>query len=476
MHLSPRDRSAYLSEDTIAAVATSLGGPTAMIRVSGPGCDPVLLSLTGLQEKGGLALEKFPERKLVRTALYSLGERRPLDDALVARFKAPDSFTGEDVLELHLHGSAFVAQAVMETLLELGARQALPGEFSFRAVRNGKMKLAQAQAVAELIEASNAEAVALALEKMSGTQNRLFSALAEDLRKLASLAELGIDFADQDVDEVSLPTLKRSLERILTSLERLHASFDRGTRIQEGLKAAFIGLPNAGKSSFFNALLGEERSIVSDIPGTTRDVVHERLTLKSSAGSVTLRLEDTAGLRHASDQIESIGIERSRKAAQQADLVLFVVDATSRPEEIRQEWGNLRVTPERVMGVFSKIDLVESSTPLKLQQGLHDLGIPRWVATSAETGAGIEAAIDQIVEHCARFTQRAPKEVLLTRLDHRESVAAALDHLGRARHSNDSALFAADLRQGLHALSPLIGETLPDDLLAQIFSSFCIGK
>ncbi len=470
MHLSQRDRSAYLSEDTIAAVATSLGGPTAMIRVSGPRSSEILAALTGSAEPS-----RFPPRKLVRAPLLDAGAR-PMDDALVARFAGPDSFTGEDVLELHIHGSAFVAESVLERLSVLGARQALAGEFSFRAVRNGKMNLGQAQAVAELIAASNSEAVSLALEKMSGSQGRLFSALAADLRKLALMAELGIDFADQDIEEVSLPSLKRALEPLLDALVRLLDGFDRGTKIQEGLRVTFVGLPNAGKSTFFNALLGEERSIVSDLPGTTRDLVHERLTLRGREGSVTLRLEDTAGLRESSDRIENLGIGRSKKAASSADLVLFVVDVTSDPEAVRREWELLTLPSARAIGVLTKTDLRGPDAVAFMRSALQGLGISRWVTTSATTGAGLGDAVEEIVDFCKRWTHRQPQEVLLTRIDHRDAVSQALEHLRRALASNDQALFAADLRQGLHALAPVIGETLPDDLLAQIFSEFCIGK
>ena len=228
------------------------------------------------------------------------------------RFVKPDSYTGEDLVEYHIHGSPFIAQQVIERLLELGARQALPGEFSFRSVRNGKMTLFQAQAVSDLIAASNQGAVSLALEKMSGAQNRFLDELASGLRKTAALGEVGIDFADQDIDEVSLPRLRANLTPYVELLEKLQSSFSRGIRLQEGLRVAFIGSPNAGKSSFFNALLGEDRSIVSEMAGTTRDVVSEKLTLRAKNKTITLRLEDTAGLRLPSPR---------RKNGDRADLL-----------------------------------------------------------------------------------------------------------------------------------------------------------
>src|SRR5690606_1562366 len=208
------------------------------------------------------------------------------------------------------------------------------GEFSFRAVRNGKMNLIEAQAVADLIAAKNGGATALALEKMEGSQSRLVTEMAEELRKLSTMGELGIDFADQDVEELSLPVLKKRAEGILEKLRALESSFERGRKIQEGVRAAFVGRPNAGKSSFFNALLGEERSIVSELAGTTRDVVRETLTLRGKRGSVTLRIEDTAGIRTAPpDRIEREGIDRSVRAALESDFVVSIVDAGATEEE-----------------------------------------------------------------------------------------------------------------------------------------------
>lgn len=465
-----RDRSGYLAQDTIAAISTGTGGALSMVRISGPGAMDALVRITSRESN-----RHCEERRLIRARLFDLAGKE-LDDAIFTRFVQPASYTGEDVVELHIHGGSFLAQRVMECLRGVGVRQALPGEFSFRAVRNGKLSVSQAQAVADLIAATNDGAIGLALEKLSGTQNRLLGALATQLRHLAMLGEAGIDFADQDIDEVGLPQLKRRLDQIVSTLERLRTSYERGVRVQEGIGVAFIGLPNAGKSSFFNALLGEDRSIVSEIAGTTRDVVRERITLRGERATITLRLEDTAGLRVADDTIEKIGVERSLKAAREAELVLLLVDPASDPVMVREQWHALESPAAKTLGIFTKCDLFDTSRMSIVRRQYAHLGISSWVETSAQTGAGVGNAINAITSHCESWTHREKGEVLLTRLDQLECVQSALTHLERAAQAFEIDLFAADIRHSLQALGPLIGETLADDILGKIFSEFCIGK
>lgn len=476
--MSSRDRSGYLNEDTIAAIATALGGPISIIRISGPQAFTALRLLTG-QEDGKSSFARVTPRQLKRFHLIDKSGA-PLDDALAVQFVKPESFTGEDVVELHLHGSSYIAIRVLEILSENGIRQALPGEFSFRAVRNGKLTLTQAQAVADLIAAANENAVTLALEKMAGSQNRLLTQLADSLRTLAVLAELGIDFADQDVEEVSLPKLKERLKTITEALVRLRDSYDRGTRIQDGIKVTFLGLPNAGKSSFFNCILGEDRSIVSEIPGTTRDVVREKITLRAQNQMVTLRLEDTAGLRSSDDRIEQMGIERSRKSANESDLVLFLIDSTTvfsqGITESLTQWQNIGEPKAKSIGVLTKTDLLDATQLKQLQDQVSAFGITQWVCVSSETGHGIREAIQVISDHCSKWISRGQGEILLTRIDQVESIDSALQCLARASMVEELDLFAADIRQTLHSLANLIGETPADDILAKIFSDFCIGK
>jgi tRNA modification GTPase len=465
----------YFSEDSIAAISSATGGAISVIRISGKAA---FSALSKLAQKNFTETEN---RRLVRAKLFS--NDTPIDDALVVRFAAPHSYTGEDMVELHIHGGSFIAQTVMEALLHLRLRQALPGEFSFRAVRNGKLSLTQAQAVSDLISSTNPGAVSLALEKMAGSQNVLIQELAENIRSVAVSAEAGIDFSDQDLDELSLVRLKAKLKPVVETLERLRASYQRGVKLQNGVKAVFLGLPNAGKSSFFNAILGEPRSIVSATAGTTRDVVHEQITLRmpnSPASGVTLRLEDTAGLRRSQHEIEKIGIERSLEAARRADFILFLVDGSHAIEASLSEWTLLsrELSRPKILGVVTKADLCAPDELVKLKSKLGSFSPPieNWVFTSTKTGEGMSASVEAIIHACKDSVGRSPGEVLLTHLDQLSAVEASLEDLKRAEASSEHDLFAADLRHVLRSLGPMIGDTVPDDILGMIFSDFCIGK
>lgn len=477
--MEKRDRSGYLAEDTIAAIATAVGGPISMIRISGPRAFEALQIISKNSDYESPRGNELIHRYLKRTQLID-EQGLPLDDALTVQFLKPESFTGEDVVELHLHGSPYIATRILEILNQHGIRQSLPGEFSFRAVRNGKLSLAQAQAVADLIAAANQNAVSLALEKMAGSQNRLLGNLADSLRNLAVLGELGIDFADQDIEQLALPQLRNRLISIIDTLTLLKDTYDRGTRIQDGIKVSFLGLPNAGKSSFFNSILGEERSIVSEIPGTTRDLVREKITLRTKTQMVTLRIEDTAGLRASEDRIEIMGIERSQKSAAESDLVLYLVDSTtvfsSAMHESLVQWKKIHSPEAKAIGVLTKIDLLNAEQLSKLSHQIEPFQIQKWVTVSSHTGQGMSQAIQVIAEHCAQWTSRKQGEILLTRLDQVESISSAIESLARASKVEDLDLFAADIRQALHTLANLIGDTPADDILAKIFSDFCIGK
>jgi tRNA modification GTPase len=469
------EQSKYLSHDTIHALATPIGGALAVVRVSGPSAVSILGRLLGAQAE---AVDTRKAREIFRAKIESAGEK--IDDAMAAIFRAPKSQTGEDLVELFIHGGPIVAERTLRALEDRGSRQALPGEFSFRAVRNGKTSVTAAQAVAELIAATNEGAAKLALEKMEGSQARLIADLAERLRKLSTMGELGIDFADQEVAELSLPALKEQTREILSRLGHLESSFERGEKIQSGVRVAFVGRPNAGKSSFFNALLGEDRSIVSEVAGTTRDVVRENLTLRAGTASVTLRLEDTAGIREtAGDRIEREGIDRSVRAAAGADFVILICDAVATKTEwmeTRAVWAEIGKPREKAIVVLTKRDLATEDQFLLARAELAEFGAPLVGIVSSTSGAGIPDAAKGIVHYCHRFTRRDPGEVLLTRTDHLRAVRETIAHLERALETGEEDLFAADLRQALISLGPVIGETLPDDILGRIFSEFCIGK
>ena len=462
-----RDQSGYFSVATIFALASGVGGAISVVRISGPETRAVLKVLTGRPDW---------EPKLAKLCRLKTSAGAAIDEALVIYFEGPRSFTGEDVAELHLHSSPYILRTVFDELRHLGCRSALAGEFSFRAVRNGKMSISQAKAVADLIASESRPAAELALEKLSGSQNQLLGKIASDLRRITVLSEVGIDFSDQDVEEVSLPTLKRSLSELQKVLQVLKSSFERGGRIQDGVTVSLIGLPNAGKSSFFNALLGEDRSIVSDIPGTTRDIVRERLVLESEGLSVSFRLSDTAGVRPTEDEIEKIGVERSIRAARGADLILWVLDGSDRSPDsqmaLLKHWEELGSPSGRSVGILTKSDIEGNAFN---NRSFFEGRMP-FVVCSSLSGDGMDEAAALMVRTCGHWVARSSGEVVLTREEDLRSVEEALEHIGRALLSPEEDLFASDLKLALRSLSTLIGDTVPDDILGAIFSGFCIGK
>ncbi len=488
----------------------------AIIRVSGPAALTSLRALaaqpeTFLPQAGKmLRLQLFEPSGLPQAAARG----RPIDDCLAVCFYGPRSYTGEDVVEYHVHGGSLTVQLTLEALVQLGLRAALPGEFSFRAVRSGKMTVFQAQAVADLIAAKNQDAALLALAKMSPAQTSFLQNLALQLRKLAALAEVGIDFSDQNLPEVSLPRLQSKLQPLSQTLGHLGASLDRGQKLQEGLQVVLVGLPNSGKSSLFNALLGEDRSIVTPEAGTTRDVIQQSVQLLSTpqAGRVTLQLLDTAGLRETDHRIEHLGIERALAAVAKADGLLLVID----PAGCERQWEDLSAmlpaaggpsgvgetgesasAPAQasrfVIGVITKADLYDDprlqQATARLQQlaqrwgeggggvGWVGQGLSApWVVTSAQTHAGIKELCARIAEACLGQAPGSADELLLTRVQHQVAIHQAIADLERAGHAEDLEFFASDIRQALAHLSLFIGETLTDDILTAIFSEFCIGK
>ncbi len=460
----------YLADGwTIVAPASAVGGALTVVRLSGEGTSDILARLTN-RPVGS------PRRMVLRKLFGSAGET--LDEALVCRFDGKASFTGEDSAELFLHGGAFVASQVIDRVFELGARPALRGEFSFRAVKNGRMNVLQAQAVKDLIDSSSTQARALALEKLSGAQNQWIEQLGEGLRQLVSLGELGIDFSDQEVEELSLHRLKVGAQEIKDLLSRLAASFERGRRIQGGVSVAFVGLPNAGKSSLFNALLGEERSIVSEFAGTTRDVVRETLTLEGSDGeSVLFRVSDTAGLRSTEDVVERQGIERTLRAAEEADLVVWVIAKQTTPGELRTLTRHMEKMGHKGkhLIICSQVDR-GGADEIDFRESIRCLGGAPVVETSTATGVGISKAAAQMVSLVAGWIARDPGELVLTQQLQQRAVVDAVSDLERALAAPEYEFFASDIRQAMRSLSPLIGETPTEEILGRIFSQFCIGK
>jgi tRNA modification GTPase len=442
--------------DLIAAVATAQGiGAIGVVRLSGPGLRSLMLPLLGR--------EPAPRRALLTKFLDDLGE--PIDHGLAIYFPGPHSYTGEDMLELQGHGGVAIVQVVLKRCMELGARLAEPGEFTRRAFLNGKLDLAQAESVADLIEARSDAAARSALRSLQGEFSREIRALVAGVTKLRLLVEACIDFPEDVIDQLPPATARVELKLLIDYVAAVEAAARRGSLLREGAQVALIGRPNVGKSSLLNRLAGEDVAIVTDLPGTTRDVIRQELLLDG----VPIYILDTAGLRDPGDSIERLGIERTRGAIDGADLVLFVADFDQGliAEDI-ELIDELPPRARRIL-VFNKIDLSQAAP------GAGDSDLGRQVRVSALTGAGMDELRSEVL---AALGWRAGEEgTFLARARHLEALRRAADCLARAEdRAGELELFAEELRLAQSALGEITGEVTADDLLGEIFAQFCVGK
>lgn len=442
--------------DTICAMSTPQGvGGIAVARISGPGA----VAIADKIWKGKRLTDCKTHTAHLGTITDDEGD--DLDQGVATLFRAPASYTGDDVVELGIHGSAYVQRAVINSLIKAGARLAEAGEFTRRAYANGKIDLAQAEAVADVIASESRQAHKIALSQMRGAYSHRLRALRDRLLELASLLELELDFSEEEVEFASRGQLLGLSQEILSEVDRLAASFKTGSAIKQGIPVAIIGPTNAGKSSLLNSLLGDDRAIVSDVHGTTRDIVEDRLQL----GGFTFRIMDTAGLRKTDNEIESLGIERSKKAAAGADIVIYVIDSTNPAQPEMPECD------ARIIFAPNKIDKAEAIP-----------AIGQCFATcpiSAKTGEGIDALKECLIE-IAQTQLSSQTSVLVTNARHYESLLLASESIARAisglRANISGDLVAQDIRQTIHHLSSILGQITTPEILSTIFTRFCIGK
>jgi len=441
--------------DTIVAIATAAGtGGVGVLRLSGKRCVDIA---------AGLGLPALQARR-AHYARFQDADGSVIDDGLALYFPGPRSFTGENVLELQGHGSPVVLRQLLARCVALGARQARPGEFSERAFLNGKLDLAQAEAIADLISAGDTRAARAARRSLDGVFSRRVDALAEQVTVLRIHIEAAIDFADEPIETLGGAEVREGLTAAQATLAELLRDAERGRKLRDGLHAVLIGPPNAGKSSLLNALAGSERAIVTDVAGTTRDTLQETLRIDG----LELTLVDTAGLRESGDAIEREGMRRARAELQRADLALVVVDARDPKAGHAAVASDVAQVP-RVLWIHNKSDLLDSAAVLG----------PEEIAVSATTGDGLSVLHERLAWIAGAGAGESVEGEFSARTRHVEALHLAGEHLAAASAQlahEQLELAAEELRLAHDALGEITGRMTADDLLGRIFSSFCIGK
>jgi len=461
-----------MNQDTICAIATAQGGAIGCIRVSGP---------EAIEITSCIFTPAATNRELGDSKPYTLTFGRiydgseVIDEVLVSLFRAPHSYTGENSTEITCHGSAYILQKVLQLLIKNGCRMAAPGEYTQRAFLNGKMDLSQAEAVADLIASSSAATHRLAMSQMRGGFSKELATLRDQLLHFTSLIELELDFSDHEelefADRSELCQLANNIEKVIA---RLVNSFNVGNAIKNGVPVAIIGETNAGKSTLLNVLLNEAKAIVSDIHGTTRDIIEDTVNI----GGITFRFIDTAGIRETSDTIESLGIERTFQKLDQAEIVLWMIDATNAQAQITQLAGQLlpRCERKQLILVYNKADLVDN-----IQNSIPD-NFPdnvQSITLSAKKREHIEELQRMLITsaHLPTITQN---DVIVTNVRHYEALNNALEAIHRVQEgltNNISGDFISqDIRECIFHLSDIAGEVTNDMVLQNIFQHFCIGK
>lgn len=445
-----------IHRDIIAAIATAPGrGGIGVIRISGSQLARFAAGLTPCVLK--------PRRALLTTFLDAANQ--PLDQGLLLFFDAPHSYTGEDVLELQGHGGPVVMRQLLQRCLELGARLARPGEFTERAYLNGRMDLAQAEGVADLIEASTNLAARAALRSLQGNFSELIQQLTNKIIALRTLLEATLDFPEEEVEFLTAGRAQQQLSAVREQLEATLAATRQGSLLREGIQAVLIGEPNVGKSSLLNRLAGEEVAIVTEVPGTTRDAVREQIDIDG----LPVHIIDTAGLRETTDAVERIGISRTWAMIEKADLALLVSDAG------REDDSANRAIIDRLPAGLARIRVNNKIDLARHKAARAQVGTEEQVWVSAKTGEGLELLKQAIWDHAGWHP--SGEGVFTARTRHIEALQAAQGHLAAAAGVTDRLeLYAEELRLAHEALGSITGEYTPDDLLGEIFSKFCIGK
>ena len=471
--------------DTICAISTAQGGAIGMIRVSGP--DAITATDKIFKPVRNIKLADAKPYTLLYGNIIDENSS-VLDEVMVSVFHAPHSYTGENSAEITCHGSAYILQRVIELLAKEGCRIARPGEYTQRAFLNGKMDLSQAEAVADLIASSNAANHRLAMNQMRGGFSKELRRLRDQLLEMTSLLELELDFSEEDVefaDRTKLQELSEEIERVIS---RLTDSFRLGNALKNGIPVAIIGETNVGKSTLLNQLLHEDKAIVSDVHGTTRDTIEDTITIQGT----TFRFIDTAGIRTTADIVENIGIERTFSKIKEAEIILWIIDASqlinkgNRTASEQVETVKNRILPlcedKSLICVLNKCDLIHDDELHTIYRQIYsDSGINEneTIRISAKNGDNI-TALENMLLDASRLTEVSDTDIIVTNLRHAEALTQALDAIRSVQTALTSRLsgdlISEDLRLCLHHLAEIVGEVSTDEILGTIFSRFCIGK
>lgn len=465
-----------INQDSIVALATPSGaGAIAVIRISGE--DAISIGAGVFQSVSGKDLTRQ------KTHTIHLGHivegEKIYDQALISVFKGPNSYTGENTIEISCHGSTYIQQQIIQLLLRKGCRMAQAGEFTLRAFLNGKLDLSQAEAVADLINSDNEASHQIAMQQMRGGFSNEIAKLREELLNFASLIELELDFAEEDVEFADRTQFYELLSRIEFVLKRLIDSFAVGNVIKNGIPVAIVGEPNVGKSTLLNSLLNEERAIVSDIAGTTRDTIEDELVING----MSFRFIDTAGIRETKDVVESIGIKKTFEKIEQAQVVLYLIDGRWKMEDGSQNLSQVKVEVEKIRNQFplkplvviaNKKDLLSNEEIENLQSEIANI-----LLISAKNNEGIDDLKNQLLSFVNTGALRN-NETIVTNTRHYDSLLKALEEIQKVNYGLQtnlpSDLMAIDIREALYHFGNITGEVTNDELLGNIFANFCIGK
>ena len=461
-----------VSDTTIAAISSGRGGAIALIRLSGP--QAVAITDTVFRNAAHKPLATLPP------AMLSFGrivneKNEIIDEVMAVWFQAPRSYTGENMVEISCHGSSYIQQTILALLINAGAQMAAPGEFTQRAYLNGKLDLVQAEAVADLIASDSRASHRLAMNQMRGGYSKEFSDLRSQLLDLAALLELELDFSEEDVEFANRTQLKDVLETILKRIEKLTNSFQKGNALKNGIPVAIVGHPNAGKSTLLNALLKEDRAIVSDIAGTTRDVIEETVNINGTS----FRFIDTAGIRKTEDTLESLGINRTFDRLKKAEIVILVTECSSSKDQILQEVNDLSLTKEQsLIIILNKVDLFSQEEAIKQKVSIEStLNVPVFILSAKRTGDTFDLE-NYLGNH---YTDELTAEtVLINNTRHYEiltrSYQSTYSALNALKNGLPTDLIAQDIRETITQIGELTGEITNEDILGTIFGKFCIGK